>query len=329
MKRYLSLILTALFVTGLTGCGDNKTAKKLLGTDMVVAPAGASSVASTKANSVKALYKSASIGAGAGAYSAAPGRFYSSARGGLGLGTPNSNGEYTVSDTSLGMTSTIKFVKSGQTVYMDLTKVISGTSVLLYTAQDITGTGITLTSYTASYNPATSPTVYVPAFWLKASNNQPIAWLTATTPTAFSGMEAFFTATSYPDSMVNTVSGSVPGGTISMTLTSAMPSTKPTDANPATMTGNGTIKISATGETLTVTASLSIGASGPVGGTQSFTSTSGESGVMTYSSDGSMTGTVSKGGLVVATITISSSGSGTYTDKDSGKTYSITGAKPS
>jgi hypothetical protein len=73
---------------------------------------------------------------------------------------------------------------------------------------------------------------------------------------------------------------------------------------------------------------MSVGASGPISGTQSFTSSTGESGVFTFASDGSMSGTVSKGGSVVATVSIKADGTGTYTDLTTGQVYDITNAKP-
>jgi hypothetical protein len=94
------------------------------------------------------------------------------------------------------------------------------------------------------------------------------------------------------------------------------------------MTGNGTITFD-TGEIITVTASMSCADTGPIGGTQSFSSTSGESGTMTFNADGSMDGVVMKNGARIATMHIAADGNGTFTDLSTGQTYAINDAKPS
>jgi hypothetical protein len=92
---------------------------------------------------------------------------------------------------------------------------------------------------------------------------------------------------------------------------------KPTDANPATMTGTGSIVLS-TAEVLSITVNVTVGASGPVGGTQTFTSVSGLTGTMTFHADKTMTGSISQSGSALATVSVAADGTGTLHNVSSG-----------
>ena len=102
----------------------------------------------------------------------------------------------------------------------------------------------------------------------------------------------------------------------------------PTDDNPQHMDGGGTITFD-TGARWDVVCELNIGANGPVGGTQTFTSTTGESGRLTFNPNRSMDGVMAMNGVNVAKILINADGTGTYTDLTTGTEYEITDAMPS
>jgi hypothetical protein len=338
MKKYLGSLLAVVVIAGICGCGDNKTKEKLLGTTLVTSTTatGGSFTSSPDATSMTALYKTSFMGAGAGNFSySSPQRYGAPTCGapsgseGTGLGTPNADGEYVITDP-MGMTVKIKFKNGSDTVYMNFDKVFTSAGLTCYGSQSLSGTQYTLGRDSASVQSliAALP-VYIPSIWIKASTGAPMSWYTLNSAKLTAGLTDLGTwmQSNFPDTMVNTVTGAIAGGTINMTMTTTNTAGRPTVANPVTMTGNGTITFD-TGEVLTVTSNMSVGDHGPVSGTQTFSSSLGRSGVMTFKSDGSMDGTISMSGTVVATIHINADGTGTFTDVATGKTYSITGAKP-
>ena len=352
MKKLTSLTLTAAVLLSLYGCGDNKTKEKLLGTTIVNSTviSGSSSGSYTSnptASSVTTLYNASFMGSGAGSFSyGAPRRSFGraiSGGGGAGLGTPDANGDYKINDShSLGMTVTLSFEKNSQKVYMNLDNAFANGGLYMYapvgTTKSLSGTKYTLSgsadANTVGYYLSQVGSLYIPSIWIKASDQTPIDWYEVTSSkfqNALNDLNTWMTATTFPDKMTNTVSGTIPGGggTMNMTMTSDMPITgKPTNLLTASMSGSGTISFTS-GETWAIITNMSIGDNGPVSGTQSFSSSNGTSGTMTFASDGSMTGVILSGTTTIATISVNANGTGTYTDTATGKTYSISGAKPS
>ncbi len=341
MKKYFSVLCAAVLLAGLNGCGDNKTRNKLVGTEMVDANSGSGYTSNPVAASMTALYKASCMGSGAGGFTySGPRRFGAPSmapggEAGAGLGSRNANGEYVTVDSVLGMTVTLAFKKSGNTVYMDFDKAFSQNGLFMYAAQSFSSTQYTLTSGVDPNDIMTallSASLWIPGVWTYASNGNPVSWYEVTTVKMMSNLSdlsAWMTdSTRFPDSLVNTVTGAIPGGTMNMTMTTAMPSGRPTDASPCSMTGSGTVTFD-TGEIWSVTSSMSIGDSGPIGGTQSFTSSDGTTGTLTFNADGSMDGLVASAGATVATMHVNADGTGTFTDTASGQTYSITNARPS
>ena len=343
MKKLTSSILILAVIAGIYGCGDNKTKEKLIGTAVIDSGSagGASSfLASPDATSMTALYKAAFMGGGAGSFSmSAPARYGApaayragaSADDGVGLGTPDADGAYSVPD-ALGMTVKVTFKSAGgDAVYMDFTKVFAGQTLFMYRPASL-ASGVRTTVGGADFNPlALTFPQYVPSIWIKASDREPLGWFPinslATMEADMAGLGNWMTsASAFPTTMENKVTGPVPGGTLNMTMTTAMPSGRPADAAPVTMTGSGTITFD-TGEVWTLSQSMQVGTNGPVGGTMSYTSTTGETGTMTFNANGTMDGVQTLNGATVGTIHINADGTGTYTDKD-GKVYAITGAKP-
>lgn len=333
MKKILSLLTVGVFMLGLSSC-DNKTKEKVINGGVI---SGTSSyLSSPPAASMTMLYKVAFMGSGAGDFSYTAGapalkgpRRTASADGGL--GTPNADGTYTLEDDEMGMTVTLNFKKSNQTVFMALSNLISGTGLCLYDGETLTATKTILNE---SFNPlAVSWPQHIPALWSWAANAQPIDWFDLADASALAtletGLNTWITGTAaFPDTIVNTVNGTVAGALVNLSMTTAMSSGMPTDAAPQSMTGGGTITFD-TGAVWTVTCALSIGAEGPIGGTQTFTSTTGESGSLTFNADGSMDGAMAMNGVNIATIHINADGTGTYTDLTTGTEYDITDAMPS
>ena len=100
----------------------------------------------------------------------------------------------------------------------------------------------------------------------------------------------------------------------------------PTDLDPATQTGYGTITYSDDSVLTIKNYSMLIGSDGPISGTietelvkEGSTTTT----VMIYDEDGSFTGTIYRDGQRLATVHINADGTGTYTDS-TGKVYPIT-----
>ncbi len=323
MKKFNSVLLLTtyyLLLTAFVGCGKNE--KK---TALLTGTSADSYESSPMASAVVALFKSSGYGAGAGTTPTygAPAKVGSKMQE---LGEADAEGKYTITDP-MGMTVTIQFKKGSEVVYFNLEGPF-GTSwenLYLYASQSLLETDKILTS---SIGLTTTFPRYIPSMVCKLSGNTPIAWHEITSlPELQTDLQGFalFIITNFPDSMTNTVTGNIPGGTINLTLNSAM-AQKATDAKPAHMTGSGTVTLHM-GQTLNVTVDMYVGEKGPVSGTQTFTSSTGETGTMTFKSDGSVSGVVkSADGTTVATIEISADGTGTYTDIATGKTYIITGA---
>lgn len=317
MRRWLALLGCIIALPMIVGCSKKEKLSKL------------EDELSGEAASVVALYKAAYAGAGTGNFSlqsvSEPGNkktTYISLPDTRGLGTFNSaTGEYQFTDL-MGMTISVKFTKSADVVYMRIDKIFSGQDVILYNSKDENGTTSTLTAYLSNTNP---PTVYLPSVWFYLSTGKPLDWFTIIGVNSLNGLVNFMTNT-FPDTITARVSGKVSDGTLNFTMTGTMPEGKPTDSNPISMTGGGTITFD-TGQVWTVSNNVSAGDNGPIGGTQTFTSSDGRSGVMTFSADGSMSGTINKDGITVATVAIKADGTGVYTDVAQGKTYAITDAK--
>lgn len=320
MKKFsLFLISILIGVIFSSGCGKNEKKTSLLtGTSVD------SYESSPMASAVVALFKAAGTGAGAGTTSyGAPAKVGTKMQE---LGEADAEGKYTIIDP-MGMTIKIQFKKGTDVVYFNLEGPF-GTSLsnlYLYASQSLSETDKILAS---SIGLTTTFPRYIPAMFCKLSDNTPIAWhpisSLADLQNLSSGLLTFIQS-NFPDSMTNTVTGNIPRGTINLTLNTTM-TQKATDANPAHMTGSGTITLHM-GQVLSVTVDMCVGANGPVSGTQTFTSSTGETGTLTFHSDGSVSGVVkSTDGTTVATIKISADGTGTYTDIATGKTYIITGA---
>jgi hypothetical protein len=337
MKKYLSLLLAVTVLAVISGCGDNKTKQKLYGTSLVNANSGSSSYTSNPtAASMTALYKVTFSGAGAGSFSSSGAIRRSgaqtivqgapSADDGVGLGNRNGNGEYVMADPVLGMTVKVAFKNaSDDTVYMNFANVFGSDGLYAYDTESLTSTKYALGGGTPSMEFGLSMPNYIPSIWTRVGG-EPDQWFPLNAVDDMNDLESWMTTTSFPQSMLTTVTGAIPGGSMIMTLTTAM-ARKATDANPLTMSGNGTVTFD-TGEVWTITSNLSIGANGPIAGTQTFSSTNGNTGSLLFNSDGSMDGSMSNGGVVIATIHINSDGTGTYTDMATSQTYTITDARP-
>jgi hypothetical protein len=339
MKKYLSLLLAVTVLAGISGCGDNKTKQKLYGTSLINATSGNSYVNNPTAASMTALYKVTFAGAGAGDFSTGGMSVIRRSEGmsviqgapsadeGVGLGTPNGNGAYVMADPVLGMTVTVAFSKGGTGVYMDFTKLFGSDGLYLYSDDLLTATKSVMNQ---DFNPLALTTFpqYIPSIWLRADTHQPERWYPinslATFSDDFDGLSAWMMGTSFPDLMTTTVTGAVPGGTMNLSMTTTMVA-RATNETPVNMTGNGTITFD-TGEVWTITSNLNIGENGPINGTQTFTSTNGNTGTLTFL-NGSMDGSVSAAGVTIATIHINADGTGTYTDMATSTTYNITDAQ--
>ncbi len=322
MKKFSLFLIPILIGTMLfVGCGKNEKKSALLtGTTITTTQ---DSSASPMASSVKALCITSGAGAGAGTTSrGAPAKVGTVMPE---LGEAKDNGEYSFTNP-MGMTIKLQFKKGTDVVYFNLEApfvTFPPTNLYLYDSQSLSEVDKILAS---SVGQTTTFPRYIPAMFCKL-DGVPIAWYAIPTIQDMSGLETglgTFIQTNFPDSMVTNVSGSIPGGTISMSLTSSM-TQKPTNTNPSHQTGNGTITLN-TGQVLDVTVDLYIGANGPVSGTQKFTSSTGESGTMTFAADGSMSGVVKKDGVTIGTVVINADGTGTYTDTATGQTYTISGA---
>lgn len=333
MKKILSLLTVGVFMLGMSSC-SNKAKEKVVNGGII--DGSGSYLSSPPAASMTMLYKVAFMGSGAGDFSYTAGapalkgpRRSASADGGL--GTPNDDGTYTLDDAEMGMTVTLNFKKSNQTVYMALSNLISGTGLCLYDGESLSATKTILNE---SFNPlGVSWPQHIPALWSWASNDQPIDWYDLADPSALAtletGLNAWITGTAaFPDTIVNTVNGTVAGAVVNLSMTTAMSSGIPTDAAPQTMTGGGTITFD-NGAVWTVNCALTIGDEGPIGGRQIFDSTTGESGVLTFNANGSMDGVMAMNGVNIATIHINADGTGTYTDLTTDTEYDITDAMPS
>lgn len=318
-KNNLFLIPILIGVMVFAGCGKNEKKTSLLtGTSVD------SYENSPMASAVAALFKTAGTGAGAGTTSyGAPAKVGTVMQE---LGEADAEGKYTITDP-MGMTIKIQFKKGNDVVYFNLEGPF-GTSLsnlyLYVSSSSLSAEKILASAVTYQ----TTFPKYIPAMFCKLSNRAPIAWYTISSLADLQNLATgllTFIQSNFPDSMINTVTGNIPRGTINLILTTAM-TQKATNANPAHMTGSGTITLHM-GQTLNVTVDMYVGSNGPVSGTQTFTSTTGETGILTFNSDGSVSGVVkSSDGTIVATIEISADGTGTYTDIATGKTYIITGA---
>lgn len=342
MKSHLLVWGLVIVMTTVIGC-SKKDKLSSLGEDTL----------SPEAAIVVAMYEAANAGGAAGDFSVANSlvgreRKYLASMNNAGMGTHNSaagedgvadspgmsakikftdnpaTGEYELTD-AMGMSIKMKFTEDAQVVFINESKIFAQNDFLLYTAQNISGTTVSLTAYAAGYK-TNDPAVYIPSIWFYFSSGQPLAWLTINNPDELNNILTFMLS-SFPDTATVTVNGSVLGGTMTMTMTAGMPSGKPTDTNPVTMTGTGTVTFD-TGERWDISANLSEGDDGPVSGNQVFTSTSGKAGTMTFNADGSMNGTITKDGVTVATVYINADGAGTYTDVANGVTYDIKDVKP-
>ncbi len=280
------------------------------------------------ADSVEALYDVTKVGAGAGTTSfGVRGRYYvGSTMGDLGA-ADDTTGEYTVTNTGVtGMVCKVKFLSGTDVVYFnqDAAFGANADALQLYSDQLLTASKITTADIPQDASAAALFPRYIPSMFCKLSDSKPVAWFTINTAGEMADLStgiATFINDNFPTSMINTVSGAIPAGTISLILTSTMVD-KPTDANPSTQAGTGTITTSA-GEVLTIVSEVTIGATGPIGGTQTFTSTSGFSGALTFKADKTMDGTISKAGATVATIHINADGTGSYTNSATGVVTAI------
>lgn len=327
MKK--NIVLTSLLLIGLlllTACGENKKKAELFGLNTAVASAQDMQLAS----SVGALYDVTKIGAGVGTTSfGVRGRSYVGSNI-TGLGEADATGEYTVTNSGTpGMVCKVKFLKGTEVVYFNMAKTFgpNNDSLLLYTTKDLGTTPNTLADIPRDATITTFFPKYLPSMFSKLDGT-PLDWLTITLPadptqalTTIRADVTTFISNNFPDSMVNTVNGTIAGGTIALTLNASM-TDKPTDAKPAHLTGSGTITMTS-GEVLAVNCDVYVGASGPVSGTQTFTSTSGISGTMTFNADKTMSGTISKAGAVIATVSIAADGTGTLTDANTGAVSAI------
>lgn len=322
MKKFV--VLTSLLLIGLlllTGCSKDKV------TDTVDNPV-ATTLDTQLATTADALYGVTKVGVGAGTTNfGVRGRTYVGSTM-TGLGEANdTTGEYTVADPGMpGVTCTLKFLHGIDVVYFNMAGAFgtNNDTLQLYSDTDLTASKILVTDVPQDQTAAALFPRYIPSMFSKLTDNKPISWFTITAPGDMVTMETDLNAfinSNFPDSMVNRVSGTVGGATISLALTSTM-TDKPTDLKPATMIGGGTITLS-TGEVLTIVSNVTVGASGPIGGTQTFSSTSGLSGTMTFKADKTMDGTVSKDGVLIANIHINVDGTGTLTDVITGAVTTI------
>jgi hypothetical protein len=332
MKK-LILVTSLLLMTTmlLTGCGENKKKAEILG--LSSAPVVASALDTQLASSADALYSMTKAGTGVGAVSVGVRGHSFIGTTMEGLGTADADGYYTVTNSGVtGMVCKVRFKKGSDAVYFNMENIL-GTAQddpQLYIDQDLTAAKIALSS--VPQGPGATLVGwprYVPSMFCKVTDDKPLAWFPidsaldlGTNPVA--DFETDFNAwlsSNFPDSMENTVTGTIAAGTLALSLTSTM-TDKPTDANPAHLAGTGTLTM-ASGDVMTITSAVDVGASGPVGGTQSFTSTGGMSGTMTFHSDKTMTGVISKDGAVIATISVAADGTGTLTDLTTGAVSTI------
>lgn len=320
----ISLLLIGLLL--LTGCHKDKV------TDTDDDPV-ASTLDTQLATTAGALYDVTKVGAGAGTTTfGVRGRSYiGSTITGLGE-ADDTTGEYTVTNIgTTGLTCKVKFLHGTEVVYFNMAKVFGSNNdtLQLYPSEDLNATGIKTvadipqdSTYTAFFPK------YVPAMFCKLSDAAPLSWLTITAPTdpqtaqttIFAAVTDFITS-NFPDSMTNVVTGTIGGAVVSLNLISSM-TEKPTDDHPATMTGTGSITLS-TAQILMVVSNVTVGASGPIGGTQTFSTTGGLSGTMTFKADKTMDGTVSQDGVPIATIHINVDGTGTLTNIATGAVSTI------
>ncbi|MEW6557364.1 MAG: hypothetical protein AB1349_08415 [Elusimicrobiota bacterium] len=279
------------------------------------------------ASAMVALFSVSNDGAGAGTTTYGAPKLVGTNMGDI--GEADAEGYYSKTDPK-GMTVKMQFKKGTDVVYFNMENTFPAdhSGIYLYASQSLS---VTPTKLGQNANPqeimALTFPQYIPAMFCKLSDNQPLAWLTISSLAAMqtsSDTIKEFIESNFPDSLTNKITGNIPKGTIDLTLTTSM-TQKPTTTQPATMTGGGTITLT-TGEVLTVTVSLQIGPNGPIGGTQTFTASTGEVATMTFNADGSMDGTITKNGVVIATIHINADGTGTYTDVATGKTYTISNA---
>jgi hypothetical protein len=334
MKK-LILVTSLLLMTTmlLTGCGENKKKAEILG--LSSAPVVASALDTQLASSADALYSMTKAGTDVGAVSVGVRRHSFVGTDMEGLGSADAEGYYTLTNTGVtGMVCKIRFKNGSDPVYFNMENIL-GTGLddpQLYTDQDLTAakTALSLVPHDATAFAIGWPR-YVPSMFCKVSDNKPLDWFEITSPTDLGTdpnlatlFETNFNnwiSSHFPDSMENTVTGTIAAGTLALSLTSTM-TDKPTDANPAHLAGTGTLTMDS-GDVMTITSAVDVGASGPVGGTQSFTSTGGMSGTMTFHSDKTMTGVISKDGAVIATISVAADGTGTLTDLTTGAVSTI------
>lgn len=350
MKKQLCSILSLLMIAGFSGCGDNKTKTKLIGTDVTSGtPASTSLPASQNptATSVTLLYKTCFFGVGAGGISLSPSnglRLATADTGGL--PTPNALGEYIISDAS-GVNVKVTFKDANNVnCIMATSQILDGSSLITYASQSLASSQLKLSSTdltTLMTWVMTGTSRYIPSMWLKYDGTVPLGWYTLAAAdigtdtsllqtkmaTFYANFSAFLLRT-FPTTMSTVVSGTSSGAVLNLTMSSAMPSTgRPTNTAPATMTGGGSVTLP-DGTALSVEVNVSIGDDGPIAGTQLFSTSTGLSGTMTFQFDGSMSGTIRQSGVLVATVSIASNGTGTYTDLTvtPNQVYDITDAKP-
>ena len=327
MKKIIlltSLLLMSLIL--LTGCGQNKKKAEILG--LSSAPVVATAQDTQLASSAGAMYDVTKAGTGVGTVSFAVRSRYTIGSDMADLGTADDQGFYTVTNSGTpGMVCKVRFKKGSDPVYFNMENILGTglTDPQLYSDQDLTASKIALSTVPQGPGGAlVGWPRYVPSMFCKVSNNKPLSWFSIASVLDLADMETNFNAwisSNFPDSMENTVTGTISAGVLALNLTSAM-TDKPTDINKAHLTGSGTLTM-VSGDVMTITSAVDIGASGPVGGTQSFTSTGGMSGTMTFHSDKTMTGTISKDGAVIATISVAADGTGTLTDAVTGALSSI------
>jgi hypothetical protein len=332
MKKII--LLTSLLLIGLlllTGCGENKKTASLFGLSSTVsATATATTQEVALATSAEVLYDVTKIAAGVGTTTyGVRGRSYVLGTDMGDLGQADDDGEYTVTNTGVaGIVCKLKFLHGTDVVYFNMAGSFgsSNNTLLLYSDQDLSASNIDIA--TVPQGPEAVLVGwprYVPTMFSKVEDDKPLAWFTINDVNGLLTLEADLTAfinDNFPDSMSNHVTGTVGGNIVSLAMTSAM-TDKPSDTHPSIQTGGGTITL-VTGEILIVVFNdVAIGATGPIGGTQTFTSTSGLSGTMTFHSDHTMTGTISQSGVAIATISIAADGTGTLTDVATGVVTAI------
>ncbi len=338
MKKFI--VFTSLLLIGLlllTGCGDNKKKAELFGLTNTATTVTSSALDTQLATTAEALYTVAGVGAGAGTTSfGVPGRRYVGTNMDS-LGEADDEGFYTITAPGLsGITCKLQFKKGSEVVYFNMEQIFGQNmgTLQLYPSDSLTSTPVTLADM-----PTTNPILlaaffpkYIPAMFCKLDGTA-LAWHTIAAAdvagdptnaesTILAALVDFINA-NFPDTMENTVTGRHGGATIALSLTAEMPANKPTDADPAELTGSGTVTLD-TGEILTIVSDVTVGANGPIGGTQTFESTtSGLSGVLTFHTDQTLTGTISRDGVAIATIAIAADGTGTLTNIATGAVTAI------